>query len=176
MTKNLIALIALHAEITERQASRRKVIAEIIADKDGIISSASGPDDSKALEKLNVLASQEAMAQRQLKIDEREMAGLAARLLNEADTVKGKTVKALVAKRDAVMARLDSKFAAEYPDANDRRKAIASLKPVPRELYLVRRRIDSFSGYRFDPQHTDEFKYARQILGMVAQSVAECLS
>lgn len=181
MTKKLSTMLASAGGLTQRRDQCQRQIAKIIADKDRVIEQAKGPDDEAALERLNALSSQESLAQRQLTLAERELAGLSASLVNEATTVRNATLAALRKKRDALMAELDERLTPFYPNARDRKKAIESLEPTPPALFKIGKFLSGIASDSFTPgdkptSYGTETGYATAILNSAERALAESLN
>ena len=177
MTKNLNNLIIEAAAITDRVAEISNQLSEIVAKKDSIVAVATGPDDSDALRQLNVLISQEQMANSQLKIARREEIGIKARLLNEAALTRKDAIDTLQKEQRRLLDRLDNKLTEFYPNARDRKWIVehlhggAGIRQVP-ALHEIGRYLTSLSVSIYNPRQLTEFQWAAQIRSLVNSAIA----
>ena len=177
MIKKLEALLNEAAAIQARADEATSQIAKIVAQKDEVVATAAGPDDEKALNKLNVLVSQEQIANSQLKISKREIAGIQCRLLNEAGHVRKEALFMLQNEQRRLLDRLDAKLEEFYPVARERKQVIEHLYAgsgvlqVP-ALYEIGRRLAGLAEMTFNSREATEIKWANNVLSSASNALA----
>ena len=175
-TSKLAALLASAAELETRHGDLKASLAGITRRRDAVIEKSAGPDDRQALDELAVLAAQEQLAARQLKLAECERNGLQARLLAESANTRDAARAALRKHRDALQKKLESALTAFYPDSADRAKAIESLRPVPPALFATDRARAAITGPVFTPGggngYATETTFAQAIIGAAQRTIA----
>jgi len=173
MLKTLVTLRAREAEIAGRKAELTKRRDEIRAAKEEVFGAAA-PEDSAAFAKVGELGAQENLVTVQLERLDRELAGLAASLLSEANHVRRAVGRAGIARLDKVLAKLDAALQPFLPDAKPRASIVERARHLCPEVRLLEKRALGTGGYGFNPNHGDEFAYARQVLTMAERAIAEC--
>jgi predicted nucleic acid-binding Zn-ribbon protein len=174
-TKNLSASLSVFDALQKQRTDLNTELEANSREQAAAVEVAAGPNDEKALARLAILARQEAALRHKLKILERERSGLAAKVLNEATELRKAVIGDLLKRRTELESRLDQDLAELYPEPKRRKKAIARLNPAPVALHELGRRISGLSSCAFFPEQTDEFSYARQILGACERAIAQCL-
>lgn len=173
MIKTLSAFLAQDQEITARQRDLSKRREVIRAAKEKVFEAA-GPADDAAFAKIGELGAQENLLTVGMEKCDRERAGLAASLLNEANHVRLAVCKAGVARRDKIISKLDAVLTPIIPDSDARARVVARARQVMPDIHLLERGITSVESYVFSPRNGDEFVFARQIQGLAERAIAEC--
>lgn len=180
MTDNLKTLLNEADSIKERITEASNQIAKIADERDKIIAAAKGPNDERALQRLNVLASQEQIVNSQLRIAQREENGVKARLLNEAGHVRQNAIAVLEKEKQRRLSRLDAKLQEFYPDAADRQHVIESLhagsgiRQIP-ALQNLGRHLTSLSFGQYNRREQTEVQWATSIFTSVNAAISDCL-
>jgi hypothetical protein len=170
--KNLRSHLESADLIAANHAAASEKVAAIKAEKDTVIAEATGPDDGKALERLNVLASQESMAHHQLSLHARQLAGSFPAMLNEAIALRADALKELSARRAAIVAKLTKALMPFYGDADRVGEVIEqlNLRNQPPELTRVGKLLTALGNAVFQPKETTEIQYAKLILALSSQA------
>lgn len=165
MTNNLSTLLARTGEIAARKRDLNKRREEIRAAKEKVFEAA-GPDDAAAFARIGELGAQESLVVVQVEKLDRELAGLAASVLGEANFVRRAVAKALQEKRDKVLVKLESAIEPFFPDQKARRRQVASMRMVAPEIRALEKGAGGLTAFSFNAVGGDEFTFAAQVLHM----------
>jgi hypothetical protein len=174
MIHNLATLLDQDKAITSRKRDLNKRREAVRAAKEKVFEAA-GPADDAAFAKIGELGGQENLLTIGIEKCDRERAGLAASVLNEADHLRLAVAKIGVTRRDKILTKLDAALTPFLPDAAARARAVAQVRRATPEIHLLERvAITPLDYCYFSPRDGDEFVFGKQILGMAERAIAEC--
>lgn len=127
-TNNLQKFLSSAGIAAAERGEMASQLTAIQAQRDDVIAEATGPQDRSAIEKLNVLASQESIALNRLKLLDRQIAGLDPSALNEAIHVRAGLIGETKALREKAIAKLTKDLSGHYESAAAIADAVAALK------------------------------------------------
>jgi len=166
MNTNLKKLIHEADDIERQRGELAAQVSAIHAERDSVIEAATGPDDRTALDKLNVISSREGIAIHRLEMVNRQIAGASPKALNEASHVKKIATKELVARKNALLAKLHKALAPHYSIPDETAAAVqvlAGQRPPP-ALREIGKALAGLEGSAYYPNQVTGLEYARQIV------------
>lgn len=176
-TKALSDLFARHEEIISREKTTRASLAKIATERTAVMEKASGPDDESALAQLNVLASQENLANRELALNLRQLEGSKLMLLNEAVHLRNGLLDALKVRRAKIVEKLDAALGKFYPNAKQRAALVKAMDcgndaiPQAAVIQPIYKAMVGLRGLNFNPRDESHEAYAKSVLGMAERAV-----
>lgn len=171
MIKNLQTLLSRADEIECRKTELSQRREKLRAQKEQIFAEA-GEDDAKAFARVGELGSQENLVTVQMEKLDRELAGLSASLLNEANHVRTALERAGIAKREKISARIAAALAPFVPDAKHRAGLVTQTRIYCPEIRAIEKLCTGRNP--FDPRHENEAKFARRMLQTAERAIAGC--
>jgi hypothetical protein len=174
MTKILFELLTEVAATISAEADLQTKLAETRKASLAEIDKASGIDDEAALQRLAVLASQEAMCNRQLTVCQNRRRGLSARALSEATLLRSNVTNLLKQARDKAVARLQSNLAHSHPEERDLARAMKEnlLHCTPKEIQKLNKQIAGIGSMLYNRNAQTEAEFGQQVLGAAERAFA----
>lgn len=162
-TSNLEKILSRAGDLATEKKKMAAQVTTICQERAAVINDAAGPTDKAALDKLNVLASRESIANNQLQLIDRKIAGLHASAMNEATHVCLGLQKELTDRRAKLLGQLDADLARAYPDAEQRKRVLAQMRIPPPAIHALNNAIGGLSSSMLQPPETTGLQFAQQI-------------
>lgn len=171
MTKTLQSLLSRADDIVAAKAEISQRREAIRAEKEQVFNDA-GPEDKKAFAKVGELGAQENLLVVQMERLDRELAGLSAALLNEANHTRNAVRKAGQVKRAKMVAKIAAALEPFVPNPRRREGLIGDVSAVCPDLQLLDKRTAHIGHY--DPNHETAVDHAKKVFRAAELAIAQC--